>query len=441
MLLKLALAVLAVLGFTAAALGDTQVWTLQKALDYASTHNPDTRMAEQRLAIARAGLEQADSAFWPHLQFQSSYTRTDNPMLAFGSILDQRAYNYGSPPNFNGLPQEDDLNVGGVVTVPLYAGGKLEAGRDQAQAGSRAQRQDLAAVKNEIAFEVVRAYEEVVKTRLFTRAAREAAEGLQEDLGIARKRMQGGSLLRSDVLDLEVRLAQAQEDELQASNAISMSILALQNLLGVENEEMTIEDSVPDASIPDNGDFQMRPELRANEEREAAAAAGVRQAQGGYLPQVDAFGSLEHDYGWISGGNGNSYTAGVMLKWDLWDGFANRAKTREAQASLESIRESKRKLHLALDLELEEARLNLQDAVGRLAVADKAVDQAVESVRLMRNRFEQGAAIPSQLIDAETALMNARMRRDEARADHRVAVAALRKALALPQLDTPNTTP
>jgi len=74
-------------------------WTLESALDYALGHNPDARIAQQRLAAAQAGLEQANSAFWPKLQVQSGYTRTDNPMLAFGSILNQRSYS--SSLNFN----------------------------------------------------------------------------------------------------------------------------------------------------------------------------------------------------------------------------------------------------------------------------------------------------------------------------------------------------
>ena len=82
-------------------------WTLERALDYALAHNPDARIAQQRMAAAQAELEQANSAFWPKLQFQSSYTRTDNPMLAFGSILNQQAYR--SSLNFNDVPEQDDL--------------------------------------------------------------------------------------------------------------------------------------------------------------------------------------------------------------------------------------------------------------------------------------------------------------------------------------------
>ena len=87
-------------------------WTLERALDYALAHNPDARIAQQRIAVAQAGLEQANSTFWPRLQVQSGYTRTDNPMMAFGSILNQRSYS--SSLNFNDVPGVDDLNAQGM---------------------------------------------------------------------------------------------------------------------------------------------------------------------------------------------------------------------------------------------------------------------------------------------------------------------------------------
>ena len=195
-------------------------------------------------------------------------------------------------------------------------------------------------------------------------------------------------------------------------------------------------DTAPVASAPNSGDFSQRPELAAARERTSAAQAQVRGAKSGYQPRISAFGSLDHDYGWVTGGDGNSYTAGVMLQWDLWDGFSTRAKAREAKANLESAREEQRKLRLALDLEVEQARLELKAANERLAVSSKAVEQAEESASLTRNRFEQGLAISTQLIDSETALVAARVRRAEAESDQHIAIAALRKALALPQLDS-----
>jgi outer membrane protein TolC len=410
-----------------------QPWTLERALDYALAHNPDARIAQQRIAAAQAGLEQANSTFWPRLQVQSGYTRTDNPMMAFGNILNQRSYS--SSLNFNDVPGVDDLNARGIVTVPLYAGGRNVAGRQAARANTEAAKQESAAVRNALGFEVSRAFHTVLKTRQFIQAAEAAVNSFETNLVVAKKRLDGGTLLKSDVLDIEVRLAQAHEDLVCARNANSLAERALRNLLGIEDGEFIVADTAPVVSAPNSGDFAQRPELTAARARESAAQAQIRGSKSGYQPRVSAFGSVDYDYGSVTGGDGQSYTAGVMAQWDLWDGFSTRSKFREAKANLESAREEQRKLRLALDFEVEQARLNLNAAAERLAVSSKTVEQATESARLTRNRFEQGLALSTQLIDSETALVAARVRRAEAESDQRIAVAALRKALALPQLD------
>ena len=58
-------------------------WTLERALQQALSGNPDARLAQQRIVAAQAGLDQANAAFWPRVQLQSSYSASDNPMLAF----------------------------------------------------------------------------------------------------------------------------------------------------------------------------------------------------------------------------------------------------------------------------------------------------------------------------------------------------------------------
>jgi len=117
----------------------------------------------------------------------------------------------------------------------------------------------------------------------------------------------------------------------------------------------------------------------------------------------------------------------------LWDGNRTRTRVEQARAEVETAREQKRRVYLAVDLEVEQERIRVNEASQRLSVTEKAVAQATESAALTRSRFEQGLAISSQLIDAEAALTTARVRRAEALADRRIAVAALRAALGLPQ--------
>jgi outer membrane protein TolC len=355
-------------------------------------------------------------------------------MTVFGSILNQRSYS--SSLNFNDVPDVDDLNTRGLVTVPLYAGGKNKAGRQAAQANSEAARQENEAVRNVLSFEVSRAFYTVLKTRQFIRAAEAAVNSFEQNLSISRKRLDGGTLLKTDVLDIEVRLAQAREDFVRARNANALALRALRNLLGLEDSDFAVADSVPALALPNSGDFSRRPELAAARQREMAAQEQLRGARSGYLPRASAFGSLDYDYGWKFENGGGSYTAGALLQWDIWDGKLTRAKIQEAKANLESAGEEERKLRLALDLEVEQSRLDLNTATERLSVTEQAVGQASESAELNRNRFEQGLALSTQLIDSETALVAARVRRAEAEADRQIAIAALRKALALPQLDS-----
>jgi outer membrane protein TolC len=410
-------------------------WTLEASLQLALTNNPDAILARHRIEAAQAGLEQANAAFWPRLQFQSSYTRTDNPMLVFGTILNQRAYSTSL--NFNDVPDVDDLNARGLVTLPLYAGGGNKAAREAAKANTEAARQNSEAVRNALALEVVRAFHTVLKTRQFIRAVEATVAAYQTNITIANKRLEGGTLLKSDELDLEVRLAQASEDLVRARNANALAIRALRNLLGIETGEFTVADKAPNVPAPELSGYSQRAELAVAVQRERAAEEQLRGARAGYVPKVSAFGSLDYDYGWKFDRGAGSYTAGALLQWDIWDGRLTRGKVSEAAANVESAREEHRKVNLAIDLEVEQARLELKAANERLALTERMVAQASESSRLTRARFEQGFALSTQLIDAETALVAARVRRAEAEADEHIAVAALRKALALPQLDNP----
>ncbi|MGH7971615.1 MAG: TolC family protein, partial [Limisphaerales bacterium] len=315
-------------------------WTLVRALEQALAQNPDARLAQQRIVAAQAGLEQANAAFWPRVQFQSSYTRTDNPMMVFGSILNQRAYS--SSLDFNNVPDVDDLNVRGVVTMPLYAGGRMKAIRKSASANAEAARSDDEAVRNALEFEVTRAFFTVLKTREFIHAAEAGVNSYETNMAIARKRLESGALLKTEALDLEVRLAQAREDLVRAQNANALSRRALRNLLGIEEGGFDVAEKARTPAMPGSGDFSHRAELAAARQRERAAEEQARGAKAGYLPRLSAFGSLDYDYGLKFDNGGHSYTAGGLLQWDVWDGKLTRAKVLEAQANLESAREEQR---------------------------------------------------------------------------------------------------
>ena len=175
-------------------------------------------------------------------------------------------------------------------------------------------------------------------------------------------------------------------------------------------------------------------ELRASAATESAADAAIRELKAGRKPRVDLFGSVEENYGARNDSGAANYTAGIMLKWDLWDGGEKKSRTEAAIARAEAARQRSRMLRLSVDLEIKQARLGLKEAEERLAVSAKSVEQAEESVALVQTRYTEGLALSTQLIDAETALTVARVRRTEAEVDRMRAIVMLRRALGLPIL-------
>lgn len=415
-----------------AGLAQGESLTLEQAVAEALKGSPDAQVAEARLQAAEAVLVQAKSAFQPRLSLESSYVRTNQPVSVFGSVLNQRAF---SPAlNFNDVPDVDNWNMRGVLSMPLYAGGRNVAKRDAALAALAATGHGAEAVRQVLGYEVAKTWLMAWQTRALEEAAGAAVAAFEKNVDLVRKRQDAGSALKADLLDMEVRLAQAREDRVHVQNANALARHALKNLLGREQGEVQISGNAPRLARPASKTTPDRPELRAALEKERAVEAQIRAARAGWKPQVNAFGSVEQNRGGALDGYGNNYTTGVMLQWNLWDGRQTRGMVDEAEAQLRAAQEETRKLRLGIDLEVTQAELSLKEAQERLRVSERVIEQAEESVELTRDRFDQGLALSTQLIDAETALTAARVRRTQAETDRLLAVAALRKALGLPQV-------
>lgn len=427
------LLIMSVAGATSSSAQPSAPLTLSAAISELRENNPDIRIAGKRLRETEALIQQADSAIWPKVSFQSVYSRTDNPVGVFGAALNQRSF---SPTlNFNDVPDADNLLLRGAITAPLYTGGEISSARTAAREASAAAEHSAQAVTDRMAFEVTRLFHVIAKTDGFVEAAKAAVHSFEENISIARKRLESGKALKTDVLDLEVRLAQAEADLVAARNGALIAGRALANLLGRENGSVKIVKASDMLDVAGDVNPGLRAELQSLTRHKAAADAGVRQARSGYFPKFSAFVNADHNRGWRFNGHSESYTAGVMANWNLWDGRSTRGKVAEARAKAESLTEQERRLRLQIDFDVQRARLNATAAAERLKAANKAVSLAEESVGLTRVRFEQGLALSTQLIDAETALTSARVRREQAKADRNIAIAALRHALGLPQIE------
>jgi outer membrane protein TolC len=415
-------------------------WTIDRAVAVALEHSPDSRLAHARVEGAEALVQQARSAWLPQVSVSGRYTDTNSPMAAFGSVLNQRAFNFGL--DFNHPGQIDDLNATSTVAYNLYSGGHATAGKKAAEAGAAAAGYDLNAARNELAAEVVKAALGLQKAREAVGAVEGGVRAYEAAVSVARARFEAGQLLKADLLSLEVQLAQTRETRSSARHGAALAERAFWFALGIDAGDEPVEfvhddPSLARLTVPDTRDFSRRPELLALDARLRAAEAMVEAARSGRRPSINAFAGYQYDRGWKLNRDGDSWLAGMAVDLNIFDGGQTSGKIRQAAAEVEQVKEMRRKAELGIGLEVEQARLAHDDAVERLAVTASAVEQAGESAALSRARFQKEALLTADLIGAESRLLDARLRRTVAGCDERLAVVDLRRALGVDPLPQP----
>lgn len=414
-----------------------ETWTLERAVATALEHSPDARLAQARIDGARSLVTQAQAASWPQLSVSGRYTDTNSPMMAFGSILNQRAFS--SAIDFNRPGEIDNLNATGTIGYNLYSGGRVAAGRRAARAGAEAASLDGAATRQQLVAAVVKALLDLRKAREALGAVDAGVKAYEAAVAVGRARSEAGQLLRADLLSLEVQLAQTRESLSAARHGAALAARAFRYVLGLPASDESIKLADEDPALaaltpPDSRDVSRRPELLALQARVRAASAMVDVARGARRPTVNAFASYQYDKGWQLRSEGTGWLAGVAVDVNVFDGGQATGQVRQSRAEREQMREMLRKATLGIELEAEQARLAHSDAAERLAVASVAVAQAAESATLTRARFEKQAVLTADVIGAEGRLIEARLRRTIAAADERLAVVQLRRAVGLDPL-------
>ena len=397
--------------------------SLPEAIRLALQNNPDLATAQQRVNAARAGIQQTEAALWPQVRLSGGYAGSDNPVQAFMMTLNQRAFSFAG--NFNHPDTTDNLNGKVLAQWSLYDGGQSLASRQAAKLNTETARQTFAAARNDLVFEVTRAFHTIGKARQFVSTAAAAVASMEANVNVAGSRFAAGNVLKTDLLDAQIRLAESQENLIRARNAVALSEIVFRTVLGVGEKDMvTAAETVVTITSDMPATATSRPEIIAAHTASTAADRQVRAAQAGYLPHLNAFASYDLD-----SGNGTRYAdswlAGVSIDLNIFDGFLTRGKVAEARANLESARQQERKVALAVTLETRQAQLNLEEAQARLVTTGKSVGQAEESLQITKDRYANGLALLTQVLDSETALTATRQRRAAAETDLLIAQAAL----------------
>lgn len=413
-----------------------QPYDLEEVIALALQRNPDLAMAEHRVAEAEAQLGEALSAFSPQLSARLQYARTDNPALAFAMIVAQRRFRFDQNVNRPGPTQDVRPEVSALF--PLFRGGQDYFRMRAAERGVEASEGQRAAVRNALVEAASAAYLALLTAPEHVTVATASVAAVDSALAAARHRVEVGAGLRSDVLSLQARLAQAQEAELRARNGVELARAALRSVLALP-AEAPLEVRPPVASFEVALDSlpqalerarNQRPELRAAQALVSARENELAAERAAYLPRVDLVGSYGQNatnLKWSS--SRDNWFFGASAELDLFHGLRTAQRVRAAEERLAQARSQLENTRLAVELEVQQAFLAWQEARQREQVTRSALAASEEALRLVSEQYRQGAATVTRYLEAEAAHSEAQAREVTARYDARRASVSLRKAM------------
>ncbi len=414
------------------------VLTLDEATAQAVAGNRTLEATRSGAREAASRADEARSGFFPRVSVVESWQRGNAPVFVFSSLLSARQF---GAQNFaiEALNHPDPLGFfHGAVAVDqvLYDGGRTGSGVDLAASARKLAEAGRDEMALGLTVDVARAYGRVLRGDAEARAAAAAVAAAQEDVTRAERRRDAGTVTDADVLSIRVHLAAMRQRAIQATGEASIARAELNRLRAAAiDADFAVQEPEPPmaAALPAWPELvaeaeAQRPELQRGTAAVGMAQAGRRQAKAAWWPQVAAQAAYQYD-GTSFDDRASAWVVGGEVRWSFSTGGAAKASVRAATEAEQRARLAHEDARAAVQVDLRTALSRLESATAREGVARATVDQARESQRIVRNRYDAGMAGVSDVLGAATSVLDAETSRVSALVDRIEAQAALNRAL------------
>jgi outer membrane protein TolC len=412
--------------------------TVEDAVRAALTHNAALRAVRAGVDETANHVTEARSGFFPRLSVSESWQRGDQPVFVFSSLLSSRQF---AASNFAIEALNHPDPVGFFHTTFGVEQLVFDGGRQRAGAASAAIGRDMAAATVDqaaagIALQTTQMFGRLVAAEAAKRAADAGLEAARQDLTRAENRRDAGRATDADVLSLVVHVADLQQRSIQATSDATAARAELNRLMGAPvDTPLVVAAPTPSsaAGAPDVTALMGEADTSRPEIKRATAAAQLAEknqslATAALIPQVAAQAAYD-----LSGtqftDRASSWIVGGQIRWTFSTGGAEIASRKAAAAAIARASAEAEDVRAAVHVDVVTAAGRVESARAREAVGRAAADQARESQRIIRDRFEQGLATVNDVLRAASAVLDADASRTAALVDVMVADATLRHAV------------
>lgn len=421
--MKRGILILVLAGFAVSlGMGAADAINIDEAVTYALRNNHKLKQFDYLDGASREDVGASMAPFFPSFDLSYGYTEREERSGFSGrtSSVFSAAFTYNL---FNGFSDLDSMYEARLKAVAQsYKGKSVEA---------------------DIIFAVKSAYTELLRSMRQSETATEAVEMLTRQVRDAELYYREGLLAKNDLLKIEVELASAEQDLVQAEGGLRNARKRLSRMTGVAiSDDEKIEEFGGLPSPADKTFDALKDEMIENRS-ELGYLRAVRDAYaknkdavgGGYLPRVDLVMSYDQ-YGhshYPNGMNGTtySYDRKVMLnaKWNIFDGFRKSHAMDKLSLLRQAADEELKDTQEQFIFDLNEAIEAYKIAEGKLKVAEKAVGQAEENYRVTAIQYRERVATTSDVLDARTFLTRAKNQRNSALYDLHLASAKIERVI------------
>ena len=390
--------------------------TLIDAVEIALRRNPLTRATSAGRELANAELSEAQSRRLPELIATGSFTRSNNPVFVFGSLLEQGQF---GPANFaiDSLNHPDAINnFRSSLTLRLPVFDQRETETRIASARIRQQQADQQTnlVEQRIRFEVIKTYYGVLLAQAKLKVAKDAVRTAEADVKRARDLVESGVVVQSDFLAARVQLSQFRQEEIQMSGELATALAALNVALGlpIETPQHPLGEIVDrrfrvDAvEVLSSQALENRPDYQKTVLSLRQTTEELRGAHGEWLPRVDAFFTAGFSSEHLTGGSGD-YAAGASVSFNVFNA-GRKSRIAQARAAQSIANAEQEQLANQVRFEIVRAYQQYVTARERLEAVAEVSAQASETLRIVQDRYHAGITTITELLRAETALVRAR---------------------------------
>lgn len=384
--------------------------SLEEALNKVEDNNYTIKISEQNYLAAKADFNQTNSILLPNVSLSHSGISTNNPLMAFGSKLNQEILTQAdfNPGLLNDPDNTNNFTTKIEIQQPIFNADGLFM-RKAAKAKMNAIELQSLRTKEHMKLEVIKAYMQLQVAYKAVEVLEKAKEASIENKKIATNNFNQGYLQKADILSVDVHVTEIENQLQNVKSNVQNASDYLLFLIG-DSKSKSLKPSTPlqtelNLAIYDLQISTSRADIEAMQKSTDAYSNMYKASKVSYLPRLNAFGSYELYDDKLLGTNAKGYLVGAQLSWTLFDGYKRIGKTQKSKAEFDKAELLLEQYKNQSQLEYNKSKRQLKDAENKLILTNLAVEQSREAFRIRSNRFKQGLEKTSDLLISETTFL------------------------------------